>query len=133
LCRLRPGVPGLSETIEVFGVVGRFLEHSRIYRFENGGKPAFYIGSADWMKRNLDNRMETIAPVLDPKVQRSLQDILDVYHADNATVWECGPDGAYARRVPPEGAPRLAAQEEFIRRARADEKPASARPTRKKR
>ena len=63
LCCLRPGVPGLSENIRVFGVVGRFLEHSRIFRFENGGEPEYLLGSADWMKRNLDGRVETILSV----------------------------------------------------------------------
>jgi len=76
LCCLRPGVPGLSDTIRVFGVVGRFLEHSRLFRFENGGKPEHYIGSADWMKRNLNNRVETVAPVEDPALKSELDEIL---------------------------------------------------------
>ncbi len=69
LCILKPGVPGLSETIRVFSVLGRFLEHGRIYRFENDGEPEIYIGSADWMKRNLDGRVETMAPVTDPALK----------------------------------------------------------------
>ena len=116
LCCLRPGVPGLSERIEVFSVVGRFLEHSRIYRFENGGAPEHFIGSADWMKRNLDNRVETVLRVRDEAVKRSLDEILEVYHRDNCSVWDCRPDGSYVRRTPAAGAARLAAQEELIRR-----------------
>jgi polyphosphate kinase len=70
ICCLRAGVPGLSENIRVFSTLGRFLEHGRIYRFENDGDPEFLIGSADWMRRNLDRRMETIMPVSDPKLRR---------------------------------------------------------------
>ena len=100
LCCLRPGVPGLSETIRVFSVVGRFLEHSRIYRFANGGDPDYFIGSADWMKRNLSRRVETIMPVFDPAIQQELLEILDVYARDNCSAWDCGPDGSYVRRQP---------------------------------
>ncbi len=117
LCCLRPGVPGLSETISVFGVVDRFLEHSRIYRFENGGAPELFIGSADWMKRNLDGRVEMIVPVKDPEVKRGLQAILRVYERDNSSVWDCRPDGTYCRRSVPEGAEPVAAQAELIRLA----------------
>ena len=113
LCCLRPGVPGLSETIRVFGVVGRFLEHSRIYRFENDGEPEFFIGSADWMKRNLTNRVETIMPVLDEAVNE-LDEILAVYEGDNCSAWDCRPDGSYVRRRPAQGEERRAAQETFI-------------------
>ncbi|MBZ5639936.1 MAG: polyphosphate kinase 1 [Acidobacteriia bacterium] len=118
LCCLRPGVPGLSFGTRVFGVVGRFLEHSRIYRFENDGAPEFFIGSADWMKRNLDNRVETVLPVEDDAVKRELDAILEVYEQDNASAWDCGPDGLYLRRTPRDGEERRAAQEAFISRAR---------------
>ena len=73
---LRPGVPGLSENIRVVSVVGQFLEHSRVYHFVNGGKPEWYLGSADWMKRNLDRRVETILVVGDEAVKRQLDEIL---------------------------------------------------------
>jgi polyphosphate kinase len=130
LCCLRPGVAGLSDSIRVFGIVGRFLEHSRIYRFENGGRPEHFIGSADWMSRNLDRRVETIMPVLDQEVARQLDDILDIYASDNASAWDCQPDGSYIRRTPPDGATRRAAQEMFIRNTgqpgpRAEHGPAS--------
>ncbi len=117
LCCLRPGVPGLSESIEVFGVVSRFLEHSRIYRFENGGEPELFIGSADWMRRNLRKRVETVAPVKDATIRRELTRILEVYEDDNCTVWDGGPDGVYVRRRPAPGEPPRAAQDTFIRLA----------------
>ena len=103
LCCLRPGVPGLSENIRVYSVLGRFLEHARIYCFTNGGAPEYYIGSADWMKRNLDHRVETVAPVCDPTLQEELRAILDVYDADNTSAWDLRTDGTYARRTPSEG------------------------------
>jgi polyphosphate kinase len=115
LCCLRPGVPGLSENIRVFGVVGRFLEHSRLFRFENGGEPEHLLGSADWMKRNLDGRVETILSVRDAKVQSQLDEILEVYAADNVSAWDCDADGAYRRRRPAKGEKRLAAQEALLR------------------
>jgi polyphosphate kinase len=119
LCCLRPGVPGFSDRTRVFSVVGRFLEHSRIYRFENGGAPEFFIGSADWMKRNLDNRVETVLPIEDEAVKRELDAILGVYDRDNASAWDCGPDGLYVRRTPGTSEERRAAQDEFTTRARA--------------
>ncbi len=114
LCCLRAGVPGLSETIRVYSTLGRFLEHGRIYRFENGGEPAFFIGSADWMGRNLDKRMEAITPVLDPALQRELDTILAVYEADNCSAWDMLPDTSYRRRRPPAGEPCHGAQAVFM-------------------
>lgn len=122
LCCLLPGVPGLSETIRVFSVVGRFLEHSRVYAFANAGDPEYYLGSADWMKRNLDRRVETVIPVLDPDVRGELRAILRVYEVDNASAWDCGPDGTYVRRTPDPDAPVHTAQEEFIARVRTNGK-----------
>jgi polyphosphate kinase len=118
LCCLRPGVPGLSENIRVFGVVGRFLEHSRIFRFENGGRPEHFLGSADWMKRNLDGRVETVLSVTDPDVQRQIDEIFEVYEADNASAWDCDADGVYRQRTPAESEERRAAQETFLEMAR---------------
>jgi len=114
LCCLRAGVPGLSETIEVFSVLGRFLEHGRVYRFENAGSPEFFIGSADWMKRNLDRRVETISPVHDPELQRELDEVLRVYAEDNHTAWDMLPDGSYRRRRPPDGEPTRNSQDVFM-------------------
>jgi len=117
LCCLRPGVPGLSPTIKVYSTVGRFLEHSRIYRFENGGAPEFFLGSADWMTRNLSRRMEVVAPVCDPAIQAELETILRTYEEDNCSAWDMQPDGEYLLRHPAAGESRRSAQEVFIGRA----------------
>jgi polyphosphate kinase len=114
LCCLRAGVPGLSENIRIFSTLGRFLEHGRIYRFENGGEPEFFIGSADWMRRNLDRRMESIMPVTDPKIKQELEEILRVLENDNYSAWDMQPDGSYVLRHPQEGEECRAAQKVFI-------------------
>jgi len=96
ICMLRPGIPGLSENITVRGVVGRFLEHSRVFWFQNGGDDELYIGSADWMARNLKHRIEVVAPVTDPQSKRYLRDVLlDAYLRDNTKARELQPDGRY--------------------------------------
>ena len=120
LCCLRPRVKGLSGNIRVFGVVGRFLEHSRIFRFVNGGQPEHFIGSADWMKRNLNGRVETVVPVEDEKLKARLDEIIATYQRDNCSVWDCRSDGTYVRRKPAPGEPRLEAQVEFIHGARVE-------------
>ena len=117
LCCLRAGVPGLSPTIGVYSTLGRFLEHSRIYRFENGGAPEFFIGSADWMTRNLSRRMETVAPVCDPVIKAELETILRTYEEDNCSAWDMQPDGKYVRRHPAAGEARRGAQQVFIERS----------------
>lgn len=117
MCCLRAAVPGLSENIRIFSILGRFLEHARIYRFENGGEPEFYIGSADWMRRNLDARMETIMPVLDKHIKKELEHMLDVYENDNMTAWDMLPDSTYLRRTPAEGEEPRPAQERLIQEA----------------
>jgi polyphosphate kinase len=114
LCCLRAGIAGLSDTIRVFSTLGRFLEHSRIYRFENGGDPEFFIGSADWMRRNLDRRVETIMPVTDPTLKQELEQTLQIYENDNCSAWDMRPNGRYIRRRPRKGEKRRAAQEVFI-------------------
>ena len=121
LCILKPGVPGLSETIRVFSVLGRFLEHGRVYHFANGGDPEVYIGSADWMKRNLDRRVESIAPVSDPALRAEIEAIFDVFEGDNHTAWDLMPDGSHVRRTPAEGEPVRASQQEFIRLAESEQ------------
>jgi polyphosphate kinase len=114
LCCLRAGVPGLSGNIRVFSTLGRFLEHSRIYRFENGGNPEFFIGSADWMQRNLNRRMETVIPVSDSQLKQELEQTLQVYENDNCSAWDMKPDGKYVKRRPRKSQKRRAAQEVFI-------------------
>jgi len=96
ICMLRPGIPGLSENIRVRSVVGRFLEHSRVFWFANGGDDEVYIGSADWMSRNLKHRIEVVAPVTEPDAKRYLRDVLlDAYWNDNTKARELTPDGTY--------------------------------------
>jgi polyphosphate kinase len=99
MCALRPGVPGLSERIRVRSIVGQFLEHSRIFMFGNGGRAEYYLGSSDLMQRNLDRRVEAVVPVGDPKLRQRLQQILDVYLADDVLAWELAPDALW-RKVP---------------------------------
>jgi polyphosphate kinase len=97
ICTLRPGVQGMSENITVKSVVGRFLEHSRVYYFENGGKEEIYMGSSDCMPRNLDRRIEVLTPVSDPKIKRFLRDVfIPGYSKDNARSACLGPDGRYS-------------------------------------
>jgi polyphosphate kinase len=128
ICRLRPGLDGLSDNISVHSVVGRFLEHSRIFYFENGaraddpgavdtgtdgGRPEYYIGSADWMTRNLDHRVEAVTPVEDPTIRRQLKFNLELILADNEQRWTMNPDGSYDRQRP-DGEPTVATQETLI-------------------
>ena len=119
MCVLRPGVEGVSGTIRVRSIVGRFLEHSRIFVFENAGDRATFIGSADWMGRNLDRRVETVVPVLDPFLAQELYGrILGVLFSDNVKSRELQTDGTY-RRVSPGGQATLDAQQTFLGEARA--------------
>jgi polyphosphate kinase len=95
-CCLRPGVPGVSENITVRSVVGRFLEHSRVYWFGNGGKPEIFCSSADWMERNLLRRVETCFPIIDPRLaERVYDEELANYLTDNQQAWELREDGSY--------------------------------------
>ncbi|MDB2294019.1 polyphosphate kinase 1, partial [Halorubrum ezzemoulense] len=95
ICRLRPGIEGLSENITVHSIVGRFLEHARIFYFENGGSPEWYIGSADWMTRNLDYRVEAVTPVEDTQLREQLRFILEASLTDNRRRWVMQSDGTY--------------------------------------
>jgi polyphosphate kinase len=97
VCRLIPGVKGMSENIEVFAIVGRFLEHSRCYYFNDSGNDEFLIGSADWMHRNLDARIEVLVPVEDPGLKEYLHFLFHVYLRDNRQRWKLMPDGNYYR------------------------------------
>jgi polyphosphate kinase len=101
---LRPGVPGLSETITVRSVVGRLLEHSRAYYFANGGEEELYTGSADWMSRNFDRRVEVIAPIYEPNLKTYLKEVvLATYQKDNVKARRLLPDGSYEHIKPAPG------------------------------
>ncbi|MEZ4361842.1 MAG: polyphosphate kinase 1 [Kofleriaceae bacterium] len=103
-CRLRPGLGDLSANIRVVCIIGRFLEHTRIYHFGNGDKPEYYLGSADAMQRNLEKRVEVLAPIEDPKAQAELRFILDAQLADQRGAWDMNADGSYVRRTTDLGA-----------------------------
>lgn len=99
VCRLKPGVEGLSERIRVHSVIGRFLEHSRLFYFQHGGEDLYFIGSADWMHRNLDYRVEVITPIEHPRLKKYLQFVLYVMLRDNMQRWELGADGDYVKMM----------------------------------
>ena len=99
-CRLRPGIPGLSENIRVISVVGRFLEHARIYYFRNNGADEYFIASADAMKRNLEARVEVLCPVEPPELKKELRVIFDTHLSDQCSAWDMQPDGSYLQRIP---------------------------------
>ena len=113
-CRLRPGLPGLTENTQVIGVIGRFLEHARIYYFWNKGKEEYFIGSADLMTRNLESRVEVVTPVEDAKLRQELRLIIDVQLSSRKDVWEMQADGSYIERKAIPGKKSLSSQETFI-------------------
>ncbi|MFM2204980.1 MAG: polyphosphate kinase 1, partial [Cyanobacteriota bacterium] len=100
MCSLRPGLEGISDNIRVCSVIGRFLEHSRLFWFANGGDDEIYIGSADWMARNLDRRVEAVVPIDAPDLQGRLLRLINTYLSDNSTAWDMQPDGSFSRRIP---------------------------------
>ncbi|BDV44907.1 polyphosphate kinase [Geotalea uraniireducens] len=113
-CRLRPGVPGLSETVRVVSIVGRFLEHSRVYYFRNGGAEEYFISSADAMKRNLEYRVEVMAPVEAPELCRELRTILDLHLRDRRNAWEMQSDGSYRQLAPAAGEEGAGSHDQLI-------------------
>ncbi|MCB1043569.1 MAG: polyphosphate kinase 1 [Acidobacteria bacterium] len=125
-CRLRPGIEGLSQSIRVISVVGRFLEHARVFHFHSNGEELFYIGSADCMKRNLESRVEVFAPVLEDRLKRELRCILNWQLQDTRGVWEMQSDGSYVQ-LTPKSATELHSQSTMIevarKRAQAISKP----------
>ena len=100
---MRPGIPGLSETVTVISVVGRFLEHARIYYFHNSGAAEYFIASADAMKRNLEARVEILCPVEPAELTRELRIIFDTHLADQRSAWDMQQDGTYVQRTPADG------------------------------
>ncbi len=117
ICCLRSGIKGVSDNIRVISVVGRYLEHSRIFHFHNNGQSEVFIGSADWMTRNLDRRVEAVTPVEDPDIAQELKEILDLMLADNRQAWELQPDGSYIQRSPTEDQPEQNAQKILMEQA----------------
>jgi polyphosphate kinase len=119
ICCLRPGVKGLSSTIEVISIVDRFLEHARIISFHHGGDERVYIASADWMPRNLDRRIELLIPVEEPRCRDRLISILETYFRDNVKARRLLPDGRQKRLRPGKGEARFRAQERLYEQARS--------------
>ena len=117
ICCLRPGVPGLTDHIKVFSIVGRFLEHPRIYAFGVGEETKLYIGSADLMTRNTERRVEIACPVLDPAVRRQIRHYVELYCSDNVKARVLQPDGSYTRVERPEGVPAVDAQAALMEEA----------------
>jgi polyphosphate kinase len=128
-CRLRPGIKGLSDNISVISIVGRFLEHSRIFYFRNNGEEEYFIGSADLMKRNLEARVEVVTPIEDPLCKQRLREILDIQLNNRRSVWEMQPDGTYVKRTPKSGEEPRSAQELLVELA---EKRLASSPSPKK-
>jgi len=115
ICMLIPGQRGISENVRVVSIIDRYLEHSRIFYFENGGDPEWYLSSADWMPRNLERRVELLFPVLDKQNQKLLDYFFSVYFADNVKAFEMQPDGSWHRKTLPQGQPPIRAQEALHR------------------
>ena len=116
MCTLRPGVPGLSENIRVHSILGRFLEHSRIFRFGNNGDAEFWIGSADLMHRNLDRRVEALVQVSDPVARAELDHVLTTAMSPEVDAFELAADGSWTRRAGTDDAPLTDLQELLLRR-----------------
>ena len=116
-CRLRPGLPGVSDNIRLRSIVGRFLEHDRIFWFENDGDPEILIGSADWRRRNLEERVEAMVRIRDPRLQARLRGILSLAKADNRLAWELSPDGTYELRSPGSGEEEISYHDALMRDA----------------
>lgn len=130
MCRLRPGVPGLSENITVRSIVDRYLEHPRIFQYHNGGDEEIYLSSADWMERNMDRRLELLFPVRDPDCRQEIMQILDAGFADNVSAWTLGPDEKYVRCSPAAAEPICRSQQLLYQQAAA--KVAASRRSKKR-
>ena len=120
VCTLIPGVPGLSENIQGRGIIDRYLEHSRIYYFANGGAEELYLSSADWMPRNLERRVELMLPILQDDIRKRLKHTLEAYFRDNTQTWTEGSDGDWRRLSPAPGESPFRVQEYLLSRAAAD-------------
>jgi polyphosphate kinase len=117
MCSLKPGVPGLSETIRVRSVLGRYLEHSRAFAFVNAGDPRFYIGSADMMHRNLDRRVEALVNLVQPDHMQEIESVFELAMADTSASWHLDSNGSWTRhQYDSEGKPLTIVQDEIMRR-----------------
>ncbi len=114
ICCIKPGLEGISENIEVRSILGRFLEHSRLFLFQNGGNKEIYLSSADWMSRNLHNRVELMFPVYDKSIQKMLIEFFNIYWKDNKKSWLLNSDGSYTKLQPKDDEPPFSAQEYFL-------------------
>jgi polyphosphate kinase len=123
--RLRPQLPGYSDNIRVMSILGRFLEHDRIFYFHNDGEPSLFIGSADWRNRNLKDRVELIAPIKEDHLRQELIQILEDALADNQLAWDLDADGHYKLRFPDEGESKRNFHEQLMKQARKRAKQAS--------
>lgn len=119
ICCLRPGVPGVSDNIRVISIIGRFLEHSRAFCFYNAGREEVYIGSADWMPRNLDRRIEAVVPLDTPQHRRAVRELLELMLQDNRQAWDLQADGTYRQRRPPRPEEERATHRMLLERHRA--------------
>jgi polyphosphate kinase len=128
ICMLVPGAPGLSENIRVISIVDRYLEHSRVFCFANGGNEEVYLSSADWMPRNLERRVELMFPALQADIREEVRGILEACFRDNQQSWQLGADGVWTRRAPEKDEEPFRAQEYFLSRAeKAAENPWAAK------
>lgn len=123
VCRLIPGVEGMSENITVHSIIGRYLEHSRIYYFNHRGEHKYFIGSADWMHRNLDARVEAIAPIENEKLKKYMQFVLNIYFNDNKQRWILNADGSYDRAKKEKGKSKLSAHDYLMNHMKESEEP----------
>jgi len=130
-CRFRPKLPGLSDSATVISIVGRFLEHARIYYFRNGGDEEYFLGSADLMRRNLESRVEVMTPIEDPELQQELMLILTAQLIDSRSAWEMLPDGSYEQRRPDDEKTEQSCQAQLILAAAKREAAASAHKEKK--
>lgn len=124
-CRLRPGLPGLTENVRVISIVGRFLEHARLYHFHNEGEGEYYIGSADAMKRNLDSRVELLVPIEDAQMRKDIDKIINVQLSDQRSAWDMHSDGSYVQRRPSKPSQRKGTHQTLIEIAEKRQKEAT--------
>jgi polyphosphate kinase len=119
ICCIKPGIVGVTENIEIKSILGRFLEHSRVFYFQNCGQEEVFLSSADWMSRNLKNRVEIMFPILDKNHKNYLIELLKVYWRDNKKSWQLLPDGNYEKIIPKDGEDVFIAQDYFIKEAKS--------------